>query len=132
MEGERWARTGNRAGCRRLTERKLPRAYLGHRTVVNIRFDGLGEWIDPMASMSQRANEQDLRHPAIAAGYPDRDDERRLIDAMINLLGHAGASSDAEALKFLRNRFPDSPLPTRIAAFAARFKFGPDEPYRPR
>jgi hypothetical protein len=84
--------------------------------------------------MSQRANEQDLRQPTIAAGSPARDDERRLIDAMIRLLSHTGATSDAEALKVLRHGFPDSPLPTRIAAFAARFKIGPDEAgaYRPR
>jgi hypothetical protein len=61
--------------------------------------------------------------PSIA---PDSPSERQLIRAMISLLTRTRPTSDAEALKFLRNRFPNAPLATRIAALAARFNHGPD------
>jgi hypothetical protein len=64
--------------------------------------------------------------PSIAPERPDGGDERHLIRAMINLLIRTRPHSDAEALKFLRHGFPNAPLATRIAAFAARFNRGPD------
>jgi hypothetical protein len=64
--------------------------------------------------------------PSIAPDRPDSGNERQLIRAMISLLVRTRPSSDAEALKFLRNGFPKAPLATRIAAFAARFNRGPD------
>lgn len=63
--------------------------------------------------------------PSIAPGRPDNAHERLLIRAMISLLIRARPSSDAEALKFLRDSFPNAPLATRIAALAARFDRGP-------
>jgi hypothetical protein len=79
----------------------------------------------PMNVTPQRADEPTLpwhASPSIALASPDDADELRLIRAMISLLSAAEPSSDAEALKFLRHTFPDSPLATRIVAFAARFK----------
>jgi hypothetical protein len=73
----------------------------------------------------QRADEATLpwhASPPIALGCPDGGDELRLIRAMISLLSAAAPSSDAEALKFLRHAFPESPLAMRIIAFATRFK----------
>lgn len=64
--------------------------------------------------------------PSIAPDHSIGSDERRLIRAMISLLTRTRPSSDAEALKFLRNGFPNAPLATRIAALAARFNHGPD------
>jgi hypothetical protein len=64
--------------------------------------------------------------PSIAPERPYSSDERQLIRAMISLLIRTRPRSDAEALKFLRHGFPNSPLATRIAAFAARFNRGPD------
>jgi hypothetical protein len=84
----------------------------------------------------QRADEATLpwhASPSIALGCQDDGDELRLIRAMISLLSAAAPSSDAEALKFLRRTCPDSPLTTRIVAFAARFKRDADvRNYRPR
>jgi hypothetical protein len=73
----------------------------------------------------QRADEEVLpwrASPPIALGSPHHADDLRLIQVMVSLLRAARPSSDAEALTFLRRTFPDSPLSTRIAAFAARFR----------
>jgi hypothetical protein len=84
----------------------------------------------------QRADEASLpwhASPSIALASPDDADELRLVRAMISLLSAARPTSDAEALKFLRHAFPESPLAMRIVAFAARFKREADERnYRPK
>jgi hypothetical protein len=63
--------------------------------------------------------------PPLAPGGRDSNDEPRLIRAMIAVLTRCHPSSDAEALKFLRRSFPETPLATRIAALAARCEIEP-------
>jgi|307.fasta_scaffold58608_2 hypothetical protein len=63
--------------------------------------------------------------PSIVPDCFDPGNDGRLIRAMIGVLIQSQPRSDAEALQFLRRRFPGSPLATRIAAFAARYKRNP-------
>jgi hypothetical protein len=120
---------------RRLTDCKRSSRYPG---VVPDFMSGRGGTTGPMNMTPQRADQPTLpwrASPSMAPGSPDRADELRLIQAMISLLSTASPSSDAEALKVLRHTFPDSPLATRIIAFAARIKQDTDRQpatYKPR
>jgi hypothetical protein len=78
-----------------------------------------------MTSTAEHADLPWCAAPSIAPVRSDNSDERLLIRAMISLLTRTRPSSDAEALRYLRHRFPDAPLATRMAAFSARFKRDP-------
>jgi hypothetical protein len=88
--------------------------------VLMIRHADTGPMTSPYADLPWCAA------PSVAPDRPDSSDERRLIRAMISLLIRTRPSSDAEALKFLRDGFPNAPLTTRIAALSARFNRRPD------
>jgi hypothetical protein len=78
-----------------------------------------------MARRAQRADENQLpwhEAPSISPARPPTDERQRLIQAMIALLMVNSPNSDAEALRMLRDEFPDTPLALRIAAFSNQLK----------
>jgi hypothetical protein len=78
-----------------------------------------------MAGRTQRADENQLpwhEAPSISPARPPTDERQRLIQAMIALLMASNPNSDAEALRMLRDEFPDTPLAMRIAAFSNQLK----------
>ena len=57
--------------------------------------------------------------PSISPAGPGPDHPQLLVRAMIALLSRSRPSSDADALRLLRDGFPQTPLAMRIAAFTA-------------
>jgi len=57
--------------------------------------------------------------PSISPGGAGPDHPQSLLRAMITLLTHSRPRSDAEALRLLRDGFPEASLAMRVAAFTA-------------
>jgi hypothetical protein len=61
--------------------------------------------------------------PSISPARADAGDQQQmLIRAMVTLLTSMPSHSHAEALRMLRDGFPETPLALRVAAFARRLK----------
>jgi hypothetical protein len=58
--------------------------------------------------------------PSISPAGPGPDHAQCILRAMVALLTRSRPNSDAEALRLLRDSFPEASLAMRVAAFTAR------------